>query len=175
VATRYFPQNTDVDAGCNAGAATGDHDLSTTQGTSTGHTTDTSSMGAFTLIRSYQVDVTGDSPVFGSQSFDLSVDITALSKSDIRFRLAGVDDTGCVRTNVSGWQTYLEVAGVGIKTFSLTLDFTAADEDLELQVEAQNNSAHGGRTVTINVQDADTWVDAPWPAAAGGSKQVAIL
>ena len=174
MATRYFPQNTDVDTGCTAGAADGDHDLSQTQGTTTVHTSNVAGVTTYTEVRSYQVDVTGDSPVTGSLSYSCSIDIAVLSKCDVRFRLRSVDDTGCTRTSVSGYQEYLTATGAGIKTFSLTLDFTAADEDLELVMEAREESgSHGGRTIDINVQDADTWVDAPWPAA-GGSKQVNI-
>ena len=171
MAVRYFPQNSNADTGCDA--ATNPHDMSKTQGTSTPHTTSSAGIATYSEQRSYQIDATADSITTGSQTYNLSVDITTLTKTDVRFRLRAVDDTGCTRTNSSGYQEYLLAAGAGIKTFSLTLDFTAADEDLELTMEIRETNAHGTREIIVNVQDADTWVDAP-TAAAGGSKQVAI-
>ena len=148
--------------------------MSKTQGTSTTHTTDAAGLTTWTEVRSYQINVTGDSPVTGSLSYDLSIDLITITKADCRFRIRSVDDAACTRTNSSGYQTYVGgVDAAGIKTFSLTLNFTAADEDLELTMEVQENTTHGTRQIQINVQDADTWVDAPWPEA-GGSKQVAI-
>jgi hypothetical protein len=168
---RYFPQNTDDDAGCNASAADGDHDLDKVQGTTTTHTSDVAGVTSYTLVRSYQIDITGDSILTGSQSYDLSISIATLSKCDVRFRIAGID-SGCLPT-ISGWQEYLVAAGAGVKTFSLTLNLGAGDEDLRIEVEAREESgSHGTRQVILDVQDANTWVDAPTAATAAGPRAI---
>jgi hypothetical protein len=129
---------------------------------------------SYTLLRCYKDDVSGDSPITGSETYNISVDVTVLTKCDIRFRIAAVDTTGCART-YSGYQEFLAITGASIKTFSLTLNFGAGDEHLELQMEGrQESGAHGTREVTISVDDNDTWVEAPWPAAAAVVKHETI-
>ena len=174
MAQRYFPQNANADTGCDVGAADGDHDMSKTQGTTTTHTSNVAGLTSYTLVRSYQIDATADSILTGSQTYDLSISINTLTKCDVRFRIAAVDDTGCART-FSGYQEYLSATGSGVKTFSLTLNKAASDEDLEIQVEARELAgSHGTRRVILDVQDANTWIDAP-TAAAATVKQAQII
>ena len=169
--TKHYPLSSDIDATCNSGIGV-DRDMTKTAlGGATADTFNVAGVTSYTEQASYMIDVSGDSPITGSQTYNLSIDLTALAKADVRFRIRAVNDTGCVRTNSSGYQEYLVAAGTGIKTFSLTLDFTAADERLELAVEGREQSgAHGTRSITISVDDDDTWVEAPWPAAAAVTK-----
>jgi hypothetical protein len=163
--TKYYPQNTNTDTNCDEiGDATNDHDMSKTVGTSTTHTVDTTGMTSFTLIKTYQLDVSGDSPIFGSQTYNLSISINAISRTDVRFNISSVDRTGCLPGGTSSYSATFTTATT--HTFSLTLSFATGDEDLELRVEAQQNSTHGGRSITLDVQDANTWVEAPWPVAS---------
>lgn len=174
MAQRYFPQNANADAGCDAGALSGagDFDMSKTQGTTTTQTINVSGVTSYTLSRSYQIDATADSILTGSQTYDLSISINTLTKCDVRFRIAAVDDTGCART-FSGYQEYLSATGSGVKTFSLTLNKAASDEDLEIQVEARELAgSHGTKQVILDVQDANTWVDAPTAAPSGGPRAI---
>ena len=157
--TTYYPQNTNTDATCDYGAVQGDHDMAKTAGTPTTHNM-ASASATYTVERSYQIDVSGDSPTTGSQTFNCSVSINTIKKLDVRFRLAAVDTTGCART-YSGYSSVYTTTGT--KTFSLTLNFGAGDEHLELQVESQNTGK--GYDGIIDVQDSNTWVQAPWPVA----------
>lgn len=168
--TSYYPQNTNTDGTCDAGAASGDHDMAKTAGTPTTHTTDTTGITSFTLDRSYQIDVSGDSPATGSRTYNLSISVNTINRTDLRFRIAAVDTTGCARTYSSYSSTYTTAA---VHTFSLTLNFAATDEHLELQVECQENTTHGGRDYTLDVQSSNTWVEAPWPLA--GVKPPSVL
>jgi len=166
--TKYYAYSSDVDTTCDAGSSP--HDLNkTAPGSSTSHNSNMAGVGTYTEQRSYQINVSGDSPITGAQSYNLSIDLTVITKADVRFRIRSVDRTGCGRTNSSSYQEFLAASTTaGIKTFSLTLDFTSSDEDLELTVEAREESgSHGTREFTISVDDNDTWVEAPWPAAAG--------
>ena len=163
--TKYYPFSTNVSGTCDSGVGS-DHDMfDTAPGGSTSHN-DTNPGGSYVEVRSYIVDVSGDSPVTGSQTYNCSVDVTVLSKCDIRFRIRAIDTTGCGRTNSSGYQEYLVGTGTGIKTFSLTLDFTSSDELLEFVTEIRDEAgSHGTKQATVSVDDNDTWVEAPWPVA----------
>ena len=104
--TKYYPQNTDVDTNCNFGSNVGDHDLSKTQGTTTGHgPDDVSAITSFNQRRSYQVDVSGDSPLFSSQTYNLSIDLSLFRNTNLRFQLGSVDRTGCLIGAASGTHT----------------------------------------------------------------------
>jgi len=175
--TKYYAYNVNVQTTCDdLSPQDGDHDMiDTAPGSATSHNSNVSGLTSYTLLRCYKDDVSGDTPLTGSQTYNISVDVTVLTKCDIRFRIAAVDTTGCART-YSGYQEYLVATGTGIKTFSLTLNFGAGDEHLELQMEGrQESGAHGTREVTISVDDNDTWVEAPWPVAGTTSKPRAIL
>jgi hypothetical protein len=169
MAITYYPQNSNTDTGCdNTAGANNPHDMSKTQGTPTTHTNDLTGITAYRLERSYQIDVSGDTTLLtGSQSYDVSLDFASSSRVNVRARLAAVDDTGCARTT-SAYSSPM-VNPSGIQTFSLTLNRASTDEDLELQIEAEQNNTHGTREFVLNVQDADTHVIAP--EAAGGDRQ----
>lgn len=167
--TRYYPQNTNTDGNCDFGSNVADHDLSKTQGTTTGHNDDVSTITSFSQRRSYQLDVSGDSPLFSSQTYNLSIDISLFRGTNLRFQICSVDRTGCLFGACSGTHTENDT-GAAVKTFSLTLNFASGDEDLLLTVEGMEATNHGNRDYTIDVQDVDTWVEAPWPVAGGGQQ-----
>lgn len=169
MAQTYYPQDSNTDTTCDYGSsAYADHDMSKTTGTSTTHDV-TDASGSFTVQRTYAIDVSGDGITTGSQSYDVSLSINSLNKSNVRVRLAAVDTSGCART-YSGYSTTWTSSGV--QTDTLTLNFAATDEMLELQVEVQNTGK--GNSCIIDVQDANTFVTAP-TGGAGGAQAPAVL
>ena len=48
-------------------------------------------------LLSFDIDVSGDSPATGVH--DLSIDVAAATLLDYKFRVQGIDDTGCAVDN----------------------------------------------------------------------------
>jgi hypothetical protein len=174
VATKYFLRNVNVDTTCD-GTNT-PLDLNQTQGTSTTQATTAGQHSAWTEMASFDVDVSGDSPSTGSQTFDISVSINSIVGSDveIRWRVQAIDDTGCSVTNSS--TAYSSVyTTTGVKTDTLTLTWSAGDERLRLSVETRKINNHGNKDVTLDVNDTNSWVTAnDWPASSPQSQAASL-
>jgi hypothetical protein len=174
VATKYFLRNVNVDTTCD-GTNT-PLDLNQTQGTSTTQATTAGQHSAWTEMASFDVDVSGDSPSTGSQTFDISVSINSIVGSDVevRWRVQAIDDTGCSVTNSS--TAYSSVyTTTGVKTDTLTLTWSAGDERLRLSVETRKINNHGNKDVTLDVNDTNSWVQAnDWPASSPQSQAASL-
>jgi hypothetical protein len=112
----------------------------------------------------FAVDVSGDSPLTGSRTYNVSLDVSAQNAfGDTRVELRAVDHTGCV---VDATSSTFAVTGTGIKTTALTLNFNSSSESLWLAVQMRFTGTHGDpdKSITIRTHDADSWVEAPWPA-----------
>jgi hypothetical protein len=138
--------------------------MSKTQGSSTTQISDSVSDTPFVEVLTFDIDVSGDSPSTGNHN--VSVDVNAIDPGSTgRFRIQAIDDSGC---GVSASSSYSSTFTTnGIKTLSATsLTWGAGDERLRLSIELSRDSGqHGNKDITINVQDADTFVEAPWDAA----------
>ncbi len=160
MAVTYFPKDADTDATCNAGAGTIDADLSTTQGSSTTIQINAAGDTSYTEESTYDIALAARD----GTSYDISVDITASTSTNIRWRVQEID-SGCGVVASSAYATY-EPASVGIQTDTLTLAAWTTGTRLRLSIETQEASDCGNRKVTYSVNDSDTWVLAPDPVAS---------
>ena len=161
MATRYFLKDTNAQTTCDA--SDNPLDLSQTQGTgatTVGSVNNTSFVEEFV----WDIDVSGDSPVTGT--FDVSVSVNAIdADTEGRFRVQVIDDTGCAISQNSAYSSLFTTTGV--KTFTTaSLTWGAGDERLRVSLEYRRSAGHGGKAMTIDVNHADSWIDAPW---GGGS------
>jgi hypothetical protein len=168
VAIDYYLRNTNTDATCDAGAATADYDLNKTQGSGpnsvgSGTFTSTSWVEYFT----WDLVVSGDSPATGTHT--VKVEISVATKCNIRWRIQEVS-SGCSVLNSSGYSTTYST--IGTKSDSLTLTWSTGDR-LRLSVEAQHNAGgHGNATFSINTEDADSDVVAPWTVGVDYTEEI---
>lgn len=158
--TKYFAKSVNTDVTCDVGATS--RDLDKTQGTpGTQNSSGTQSDGVFEEILVFDMDVSADGPSTGSH--DVSIDVASASPAaefDYRFRIQAIDDTGCV---ISANSSYSSVfTGTGIKTATLSLTWSGVDERLRLSIEGERLSGHGNKSLTMNINDPDSFVDAPW-------------
>jgi hypothetical protein len=149
---KYFLRNTQT----NAGTGGIGYDLSTTQGTSTTLTTATIASDVFAERFFWQVTVNG-TPT--ATTFPTSLSISALNGSVIyRWRVQRVDSGN----NIIASSAYSATGTTtGTQTATLTLSQTWASGDrFRLSFEiARVTGAHGNVSVTLNVNNANSFVD----------------
>lgn len=163
MAIKYFPKNVNTDVTCDG--STTPLDMDKTQGSSASQASSGTQSSTFVEVMSFDIDVSGDTPV--TSDHDVSVDITDLTDVTARFRLQAIDDAGCGVDNSSSYSS--EFTTTGIKTFTLNLTWAGTSDRLRLSCEIKKDAVHGNKAVTINVNDADTFVDALDFGAAGGA------
>ncbi len=161
MAIKYFLRDTNADTTCDS---TGPFDLSQTQGTPGVTAKSQNSTGTWVEQQSFDVDVSGDTPDDGT--IDWSFDINAWSAdASVRIRIQAVDDTGCAvdgstayLPTTAGWDT--DTAGTGVKTGSIgSFTWPSTSERLRVSVEVERDTgAHGSKSVTFNVNDADSFI-----------------
>ncbi len=160
MATKYFLKDTNAETTCDVSGAT-NQDISTTQGTGT--TVDSPSFSTETYFDAlaFDIDVSGDNPANGNH--DISIDVNAATDIDYRFRVEQINDAGpCSVSNFTDWSTD-PTTGTGIKTLSATSLTWGTGDRLRLIIQAKRQSGtHGNKTLTINVNDADSYINAPW-------------
>ncbi len=162
MAVRYFPKNTNADTNCDAGSAA-DLDLSETQDTSTGQNIGSGGNVGYVEMAAYDIALAARD----GTSYDFSIDITAISQTNVRWRIEEIAaPAGCGTVQSSAYTTQ-EPASVGIATGTVSLAAWTTGTRLRLSIETQQTSTCGLRRITINVNDADTFVDAPDPVASG--------
>jgi len=172
MATKYYPQDTNADTTCDYGAVSGDHDLSTTAGTPTTHTTDTSGISSWQVVRSYQLNI-GTGLMASSDVINFSISLNTVTNSDVRIQMWYIDSS-CTPVAASGYSSTWTASGT--QTGSLTMSTLAGTpERIELRVEAQRNLTHGTRSITIDVQSSNTWIEGPWGGAGGGGRVQMVL
>jgi len=162
MSTKYFPQDANADTTCDTTAKA--QDMSKTQGTTTTSGSDSVSDTPFVEVHSFDIDATPDSP--GSGSHDVSLDVNTMSAGATgRYRIQAVDDAGCGVSASSAYSAnFTSATSFPHLLTGTSLAWAAGDERLRLSVELSRDSGqHGGKSVTSNVQDVDSFVDAPWP------------
>jgi hypothetical protein len=142
-------------------------DLSETQGTPTTLGSGNVSGGFVEVLRWHRVVGT----TVGSDSISTQVDVSAVSASTLEYRwqVQRYNSSGVLQASSdfsAGHNT------VGIKTSTFVLSTTwAADDRLALSLQLRKASGGGSRNITLNVNDADAWVEfevAETPAISGG-------
>lgn len=164
-----FLRDTATEPGTDGSTALGGiFDLADTQGTETTLGSGNTQSATFVLGKRFQKTV--DDAINGT-SFPISVDMASVSASTMEWqaKVQRVDSSNVV-------QAESDVLGpfntAGIKTGTLTLSTTWGTGDrLAIAVELRKVSGGGNRSFTLNVNDADSFVDAPLASivAADGS------
>ncbi len=169
--TKYFLKDTNVDTNCDSGAV--DADISITQGTPTTLASANTQSATYELIQQLDRDVSGDSgfPVTGD--VDVSVDVaTASPAAEFEYLLSVARiDSGCVTGTGGGF--LIDLTGTGIHTFSGAFPSWTGSIRLALQVQGRRPSGHGNKFLTLNVNDPDSFINAPWPVS--GPDEVPLL
>jgi len=156
--TKYFGKDVHLELTCDVGGAR-DQDLSTTQGTPDTVTSANTQSDTFVEKLNFDIDVSGDGPVTGTQEISIDV-VSVTAELEYRFRAQFIDDADCTVTNSGTFSSTFTDAG--IKTVSASLTFTTGDERLRISVECRKASGHGNQSLTVNVNDPDTFINAPW-------------
>ena len=148
----YYLRDTSV-GGCADGSK--GFDLSTDQGTPAGTVQATAGAASYSVILTFDVVVGAAGP---TGTISVSVDINALSNiAGVRWNLQRVNSI-CEVQESSGYSA--EYTTTGVKTDDISFSPTwATGDQLRLSVEGKKSGAAG--SVTLNVQDADSWVQEP--------------
>ena len=141
----------------------GDYEFETSIDTGTTYVASTSN-GTATLVRRWGFDM--GAVQLNSTSVPISIDVTAISgTASFYFDIARYNSTGILQTAGSASPTYTTT---GIKTATLTLSTTfAAGDRFTLRMYVwRNTGTMGTVTVTINVEDLDTYAEPDYGASA---------
>lgn len=159
MAVTYYLRNTNADTTCDA--ANTPKDLSQTQGSGP-NSQQSSQTGStsFTEVMSFDIDVGADG---ATGDHTISIDVSAVdAKAEYRFRVQSVN-ASCSVVNSSAYSSTFN--NTGIKTLGPTnLTWGTADR-LRLSIEIRKSSNGGNRDLTVNTEDADSTVIAPWSLA----------
>lgn len=156
MAIDYFLDDANVDTTCDAGAPDGDQDLNKTQPGSTTVVIDTSK-DAFEELATWDIDVSGDTPINGLHNVKVRIDAIAVGPVEIRWRLQAIDDTGCVTDNSSAYSLIHTTAGNKAQGLSLTWD--ASSDRLRLSIEMRRSSGHSTVSATISTGNANSVIE----------------
>lgn len=131
--------------------------LSTAQGAGTTLVTGSESGSSFVekLRWEYEVGAAG----LSSTSVPTSIDVSAVSAATLEYRWAvvKVDSTGAITASSAYSAAY---STTGIKAETLTLSTTwAAGDKIGISLELRKVSGGGSRSVTLNINDADSYAD----------------
>lgn len=162
--TRQFLRDTQTEQGTGGTV----YDLSETQGTGA---TLAPSVNSGTYVEAARWQRTVGDAVTGT-AFPTGLDVSAISASaDYRWRVQRLNSAGVVQAS----SAYSSIrATTGTWTQTLLLDTTwAAGDILALSLELRRSSGGGSRSITVNVQDADSYLDAELAAGGGGNATLA--
>lgn len=133
-------------------------ELSETQGVETTLGSGNQSSTSFVEMLRFELEVGADG--IDGTSFPCSVDMASVSASTLewRWRVVKVDSGGNIVTG-SAYSSVFNTAG--IKTATLTLSTTwAAGDRVGVSLELRKSGGGGNRSFTLNVNDAESYVDA---------------
>ena len=169
MATKYFAKDTNADTTCDADTP---FDMSKTQGSATTVASRDHANSAFEESLTFDIDVSGDNPATGN--VDVSLDVAVVDASvEYRFRVQAVDDSGCGVSASTGYSAAFTTNG--IKTLSPeSLTWAAGDDRLRLSIETRKLAGHGNLGITVNVNDADSFVNTSFTPAGGGRRQFSV-
>ncbi len=159
--TKYFHKDTNNDTSCestNFDPVNADFDQ--TQGSET--TLDSATVqAALEDILLFEVDVSGDTPSSGIHDNSLSV-ATASPASEFHYRMiTGVRNSSCATQGSNDASPFF--TGTGIKT-DTTASLSLPDV-LHINLQGQRISGHGNKSLTADVNHADSFIDTPWGVA----------
>lgn len=165
---KYYPQNTNTDTDCDTTAKP--QDMSKVQGTTTTSVSDNAADTPFVEVHTWDINVSGDSPITGTHN--VSIDVASMSTGATgRFRVLAIADVGDCGIDASGGYSSNFNSGTPQPMTDTSNSITwGTSVRLRLSIElSRDASQHGNKSVTTNVQDVDTWVEAPWdePTAGG--------
>lgn len=150
--TRLYLRNTQT------GGGTGGifYDLSTTQGTGATLVSASVSGTTFTEVLRWQYTLGSDVP---DTVIPTSIDVSAVSASTLEYRWK-VERLDSSNNEIASSAYSTALNTTGIKTASLSLSTAWASGDrVAISLELRRTSGAGSRTVTINVNDADSYID----------------
>lgn len=168
MATRYFLADTNTDTACDG---PGPRDLSKTQGTPTTASTGNQSSTSFVEVLTFDSDVATDSPATGVHSVSVSIASVSASTLEGRFRVQILDGS-CGVLASSGYSPVFNTAGVKtLNTGSLTW---GSGTRLRISFEIRKTGGGGNRNYSVDINHADTYIDAPWDASAAVGESVVL-
>lgn len=165
---RYFSSTGTATTTCNAGAEDLDQDLTKTSG-QTGTSVAGPNNTSFVEVATWDINVSGDSPITGAYSVSLNVTDVSAGQAEGRFRVRVVDDAGCTISASSGYSATFSTTGVKTLTTG-SVTWGAGDDRLRISLEVRRIGGHGTKTVTVT-HGASSYVDAPWDEPAAGTPQ----
>lgn len=150
--TRLYLRNTQ------AGGGTGGivYDLSATQGTGATLVSSAISSTSFTEVFRWQYTLGSDVP---DTVIPTSVDVSAVSASTLQYRWK-VERLNSSNNEIasSAYSTAYNTTGINTENLSLSTAWATGDR-VAISLELRRVSGGGSRTVTINVNDADSFID----------------
>jgi hypothetical protein len=143
-------------------------DLSETQGTPTTLGSGSVSGGFVEVLRWHRVVGT----TVGSDAISTQVDVSAVSAATLeyRWRVQRYNSAGVLQASSTSYSAGHNTVGIKTATFVLSTTWEA-DDRLALSLELRKASGGGSRSITLNVNDADAWLEfeiAEIPAITGG-------
>lgn len=149
--------------------------LATTTGTSTGVVLSTTA-SLYVELRSWYYLIPVGKEVVASSNINVSVDVSGISGSiSCRFRVRLYRHNGISYQAVTESAYSTAFSTTGIKTLTATLSSAAiADDYIGLALEGYRTSGHGSVSTTIQVLDADTFIE-PDITDAGGARRIFIV
>lgn len=136
--------------------------LSDTQGT--GATLGSGNEGGSTFVEKLRFErEVGLNGITGT-SFPCSIDMASVSHSTLewRFRVVKVDTLGNILAG-SAYSTVFNTSGIQVATLILDTSWLVGDR-VGISLELRKTGGGGNRSLTLNVNDLDSYVDAPLPA-----------
>jgi hypothetical protein len=158
----YFLRDTNAETDCDGPEVNGD--LSETQGASAEMSSNSTASESFVEVMRFAL-IDTDIPESGDQDIDYSFEVIEATDIDYEFRAVLVQSSICAQRSedstgsLSGRQT-------ATGTFSLTPFVGSGADQLQLKVLIKRVSGtHGNKSITLQVNDADTTLLVPWSAA----------
>ena len=158
MATKYYAKDANTDTNCDYVTGT-PYDLATSTGTPTTHTVDTSGIASWQTVLTYDLNI-GTGLMSAGDVINFSISLNSVSNSDVRLWLQYVAVTpGCtiVTSSTAPFSSTWSAAGV------------------RLLVDMQRNTTHGSRSVIVDVESTNTWIEGPWGGAGPTTKTGSVL
>lgn len=151
--TRYYLRNTQTNGGTGGTV----YDLLTAQGTGATLQSAAISGTSFTEVFRWQVGVPAN--VAPDTVIPVSVNISAVSAStlEVRWRIQRIDSSNVVQDS-SGYSAAYNTTGTKTDNLSLSTTWNSGDR-MALSMELRRVSGGGSRTVTISVNNANSFID----------------
>ena len=163
--TRYYPRSENADTTCDSGPAP--HDMRRTRGSPRNAQSDPNDTDVFLEKLSFDIDVSGDSPVTSIHRCELDVGFVSPG-GEWRFRLQAVNDVGCVVEASSPYSDVFDDVTPALKTADLALQWPVTSNRLRLSIEVRRKPGEPVAPKSIILRTGhgifanDSWVSAVW-------------